>query len=46
MMIAATVILVVFNISTISSLKTDTVHSLLDYFAVCCSLREYSAHVD
>ena len=34
MMIAAIVILV-FNISTISSLETDAMHSLLDYLAVC-----------
>ena len=45
MMIVAIVILV-FNISTISSLEMDTMHSLLDHLAVCCSLREYSAHVD
>lgn len=46
MMIVAIVILIFFNISTISSLKTDTMHSLLDCLAVCSSLREYSAHVD
>lgn len=46
MVTVAVVVLVVANTSTVSTLKAGCMPSLLDYLAVCCSPRQYSADVD